>query len=120
MPRPKLSPEHSRTVTIAIKLLPSEAGQVESAITASGSRRPDWLRHALLYAARSHAKPLQTIPATEAPPAAVKPQPAHIVIAADREDSQERQCNSPVIRESKDPTNPVRTPIPIPDMKFYQ
>ena len=50
--RPRLSKKGPLAVIFAVRLRPDEARQVTGAIRASGQTKPDWLRSALLAAAR--------------------------------------------------------------------
>jgi hypothetical protein len=51
MGRPRLS-KHGVAVVFSVRLPPEEARTVSAAVRASGQARPDWLRTALLTAAR--------------------------------------------------------------------
>jgi hypothetical protein len=51
--RPKLPKREALGEQFGIRLRPDEASQVRAAIRKSGKRQPDWLRSALLNAART-------------------------------------------------------------------
>jgi len=52
MGRPRLAKKDALGEVFAVRLRPAEARQVTGAIRASGQTKPDWLRAALLTAAR--------------------------------------------------------------------
>jgi hypothetical protein len=51
--RPKLPKREALGELFGVRLRPGEATQIRDAIRKSGKRQPDWLRSALLSAARS-------------------------------------------------------------------
>ena len=52
MGRPRLAKQERLGRIFAVRLRPEEAREVEGAIRAAGQAKPDWLRAALLKAAR--------------------------------------------------------------------
>jgi hypothetical protein len=50
--RPRLAKKNSLGEVLQLRLRPGEAREIEQAIRASGQARADWLRAALLAAAR--------------------------------------------------------------------
>ena len=52
MGRPRLAKTDARGVVFSVRLRMEEAGDVAAAVRASGQTKPDWLRKALLAAAR--------------------------------------------------------------------
>jgi len=52
MGRPRLAKKDTLGAIFAVRLRPQEARNVSAAIRASGQTKPDWLRDALLAAAR--------------------------------------------------------------------
>jgi hypothetical protein len=53
MGRPKLPKREALGELFGVRLRPAEARQIRDAIRKSGKRQPDWLRSALLNAARA-------------------------------------------------------------------
>lgn len=52
MGRPRVAKKHAFSESFAVRLRPDEAGEINAAIRGSGQRKPEWLRSALLKAAR--------------------------------------------------------------------
>lgn len=55
MGRPKLSKEDAKGVVIGARFSSSEAKEVHQAIKQASQKKPDWVRQALLRAARQYA-----------------------------------------------------------------
>jgi hypothetical protein len=53
MGRPRLAKKDARGTVFSVRLRFDEAGAVAAAIRASGQTKPDWLRTALVAAARN-------------------------------------------------------------------